>query len=368
MKNNTDITLALFFTYGVSLKEWAEKGLLTREIALYNELAEKINRIYFFTYGDKTDLSYAHLLAKNIIIVPKTHNISNKLYSLLLPIIHRKILKTCDILKTNQMDGAWTAVITKIVFRKKIIVRTGYCWSITLKHLNKRIKYFIARAVENLAYQFADGAIVTSQRDLNYASQKCKITPTLIPNYVETDKFRAIKIKKHKNELCFVGRLSDEKNLDSVILALKNTNITLNLIGDGPAKTRMINLAEANKVNLKLSGIIPHDKLPEILNTFEIFILPSYFEGNPKALLEAMACGLCCIGTNVEGIREIIKNGENGILCETDAESIKTAILNAFENYERIKILGKTARTFVVNNNSLPKTTLKETNLYSSIL
>ena len=53
-----------------------------------------------------------------------------------------------------------------------------------------------------------------------------------------------------------------------------------------------------------------------------VFILPSYYEGHPKVLLEAMSCGLPCIGTNVRGIREDVEHMKTGYLCETDHNSI----------------------------------------------
>jgi glycosyltransferase involved in cell wall biosynthesis len=57
-----------------------------------------------------------------------------------------------------------------------------------------------------------------------------------------------------------------------------------------------------------------------------VFVLPSRFEGNPKALLEAMACGLPVIGTNVQGIRDIIRHQFNGILVDSGVESLAEAI------------------------------------------
>ena len=66
--------------------------------------------------------------------------------------------------------------------------------------------------------------------------------------------------------------------------------------------------------------------MPYVLNQAKVFILPSYYEGHSKALLEAMSCELPCVGSDVVGIKEDIQYMETGYLCETDYKSIANAI------------------------------------------
>lgn len=122
-------TLALFFTAGVSLKTWYDIGSIDREVALYNELSKYFKHIYFFTYGGIEDLKFKSYLAANITIIPKKCISNSLLYSFMIPFIHRRTLKDVDILKTNQMWGSWSAVLTKLIYRKKLVVRTGYMLS-----------------------------------------------------------------------------------------------------------------------------------------------------------------------------------------------------------------------------------------------
>jgi hypothetical protein len=122
-------SLALFFTAGVSLKTWHDIGSIDREVAIYNELSKYFKRIYFFTYGGIEDLKFKSYLAANITIIPKKCISNSLLYSFMIPFIYRKILKDVDILKTNQMWGSWSAVLTKLIYRKKLVVRTGYMLS-----------------------------------------------------------------------------------------------------------------------------------------------------------------------------------------------------------------------------------------------
>ncbi|HHE40732.1 MAG TPA: hypothetical protein ENL10_04445, partial [Candidatus Cloacimonetes bacterium] len=81
-------TLVLVLTAGMSLDAWHKGGMLTREIAIYNELARNLDKIYFLSYGDETELRYKELLADNIEILFDKHGIGTLLYSFLAPFIH----------------------------------------------------------------------------------------------------------------------------------------------------------------------------------------------------------------------------------------------------------------------------------------
>ena len=114
-------------------------------------------------------------------------------------------------------------------------------------------------------------------------------------------------------------------------------------------------------------GNIPNRELPKILNQHEVFVLPSLWEGMPKTLLEAMACGLPVIGTRIDGTKEVIEHGKNGILCETDSNSIREAIINVMENEKLKQKLGENARRTIVENYSLPNLAEKELKLMGEL-
>ena len=80
----------------------------------------------------------------------------------------------------------------------------------------------------------------------------------------------------------------------------------------------------------------------------------SLFEGHPKALIEAMSCGLPVIGSNVPGIQDIIGHKKNGYLCETSVESIQSAIQFVLSNDTLKTNIAKNARQFVEDNYALP--------------
>ena len=72
--------------------------------------------------------------------------------------------------------------------------------------------------------------------------------------------------------------------------------------------------------NVKIPGRKPNNKIPKILNKYSVYVICSKIEGNVKTLLEAMACELICIGSNVEGINNIISNKKNYFLVNNSKE------------------------------------------------
>jgi glycosyltransferase involved in cell wall biosynthesis len=364
-----DKTLAIFFTAGVSLKTWHDIGMIDREVAIYNKLSKHFRQIYFFTYGGNDDLKFQHYLADNITIIPSRYVSNFLLYSLLLPFIHRRILKNIDILKTNQMLGSWSAFMAKLLYRKKLAVRTGYTWSILYSKENpKSRKILVVKNIEKLIYRTCDAAITSSEGDFSYVDHnyhpRCH---TLIRNYVETEVFKPLDRTKQKGSICYIGRLQGIKNLTALLEALKGLPYTLDIIGSGQQEEELKRFAINSKVKANFLGNIPNHELPEILSAHELFVLPSLLEGMPKTLLEAMACGLPVIGTNVEGIKEVIKHGENGILCDTDSGSIRKAITSVMEDEGLRKKLGKNARRTIEKGFSLEKLVEKELELYANL-
>jgi glycosyltransferase involved in cell wall biosynthesis len=371
MTNLKDKKLALFFTKGISLKIWQKIGILDREIKPYKELAKNFKEIYFFTYGNKEDFEFQNILPENIKIVPKKWNLSSNFYSLFLPFFYRKKLKNIDILKTNQMNGAWTAVLTKWLYRKKLVVRCGYELLNSLEKADEPLwKKLIIELLEKIVYKSADKNILTSQKDSKFIENKFRIPSSkieVIPNYIDVNLFKPLNIPKEKNGVIFVGRLEKVKNLINLIKATSNFSKKLILIGSGSLREKIENTALKEKTNIEFKNNIPNNRLPEELNKSEIFVLPSLREGFPKALLEAMSCGLPCIGTNVKGIREIIKHKENGYLCETDANSIRKAILEVLNNINLQKKIGQNARKTILENFNLEKILDKEIKIYETL-
>ena len=125
------MNVILFFTYDISLKTWLKTGLLERELRFFNKLIDNGVNLTLVTYGDASDLSIIDNQSISILPVyslykkPK-NRVYRYLKSLFIPIYIRREIKNSDLIKTNQLMGSWVAIISKIFFRKKLIIRTGY--------------------------------------------------------------------------------------------------------------------------------------------------------------------------------------------------------------------------------------------------
>ena len=338
--------LALFFTRNISLKFWVDTGLFDREKQLYEEHLRRghFRKVYWLTYGTDdakiaSELKTAGRLHPDIMVLPMARFFSGKwgclLYSFLMPLLHRRWLKSANIFKTNQMDGSWSAVISKWLYHKPLVVRTGYTASLFAeKRADTKSKRNYEKA-ERFAYRHADIGIVTSRWDKQYICSKYHISPERIEvlhNCINTAIFCPTDCEKYADRIIFVGRLQPQKNLFNLVEAVSDNNLILDIYGNGELHDEL--LAQAKKLNAKVNfmGVIDNDQLPEVLNRYRYYILPSFYEGMPKTLLEAMACGLVCIGTDVNGINEVIEDGVSGYLAHrTDAESVSKAIKKAMQ-------------------------------------
>lgn len=374
--------LALFFTRGVSLEKWLDTGLFDREKVTYEEHLKRghLRTVYWFTYGHRdaklaNQLQAESRLHPSIKVIPMPRCFVDRfgifVYSFALPLLQRRYLKGANILKTNQMDGSWSAVISKCLYCKPLVVRTGYTLSFLAKRLKKRrARIVIYKLIERLAYKHATCAVVTSKKDKRYISDIYRYPEkdiVIIPNFIDTALFKPQKVEKYPDRIVFVGRLTEQKNLFNLISAIAKTDLILDIYGKGNLTEAFENHARKQGARVDFMGIVPNNELPNILTRYNYYILPSYFEGMPKTLLEAMACGLAVIGTNVDGIREIIRNKENGMLCETDAYSIGQTIKIVMQDKNLCQRLGINARKYIIGCCNLNRILDKEYCLYKEL-
>jgi glycosyltransferase involved in cell wall biosynthesis len=129
----------------------------------------------------------------------------------------------------------------------------------------------------------------------------------------------------------------------------------LKLVGDGPDRAELEAEAARRGVALEMLPWVPNDHLPQLYRGCRVFAIVSVREGNPKSLLEAMACGCACVGVDVPGIRNLIREGSTGMLCAAAPDAVAAAIRTLILDPALCNRLGMAAREQVIRENSLSR-------------
>ena len=360
------MNLGLILAIGESLKDFESKGQLKR-LLNYNvrKYSKSFDKVFIFSYANETFKT-----DNKVFLIPNKSNMHRYFYALFMPIIHRKLFIECDILRGLQLTGGIPAAVSKVLLGKKYVINYGYDYVNFAKIEKKPIQSYLFKILTKPLLKFSDAVIITShsiKRDVVGIISPAKVH--YIPNGVDTNIFRPPKTNYTRTlKIVFMGRLEEQKNLKNLIKAVSETKKAINLefYGKGSQKKELLNLATKLGVNLSIHDPVEYEKVPITLASCDIFALPSLAEGNPKILLEAMACERAVIGANVDGIDELIKNGHTGILTDTDYRSIAEAI-NKLSSIKLRNKLGQNARKFIMKNFNIDQTLKKEIGLLKTI-
>jgi glycosyltransferase involved in cell wall biosynthesis len=180
----------------------------------------------------------------------------------------------------------------------------------------------------------------------------------IVPNGVDPAKFRPPNERPVTDKILFVGRLVRNKGPQDFLSALpsvfdRNDDVEAELVGTGPMREQLVSMADeldiAERVHFR--GRVPD--VAEVMRGSTIFCRPSYSEGMPLTLLEAMATGVPPVVTPVAGVPEVVDDSENGLLVpEGDTEALATALRKLCDHPEQRLALGSAAREYVRHNHN----------------
>jgi len=327
----------LLFTYGGKLEAWEESGLLDRELAYYEWMfAAGLQDVCLMTYG------YGNIQQKideRFIVLPKKWVKHELIYSFVAPFAQWKAFRQCDVMKTNQSQGAWVGWLVKLLMpRKKLIVRCGWVRTEEMMRRDEGRSGLNLRwhqMVELLAFALADMIIVVSEIDQDYIVSHYNITKekiTIIPNSIDTRKYHfntKIQIYKNKKRILLIGRLVEMKNFQSVLKAVDKMEEISEVViaGSGPYRETLEEIASNISTPVTFLSAIRNAQISEQLVRSDILVLPQYYaSGMPKVLLEAMAAGVPVICSDIPTHRYLIEDGVNGVLCGVSVPSIQNSI------------------------------------------
>ena len=218
----------------------------------------------------------------------------------------------------------------------------------------------------------------------------------LIPNGIDTELFKPMeknealaealglggKKKEERVEsgewrvVGFVGELREKKGLKTLLNAYaqvsKKQAATLLIVGEvrqGDDRNLLEEFQSANpQLPITITGHIPHKDLPSYYSLMDVFVHPSLRDGMPNAVLEAMACGKTVIATPVGGVKEVLRDGVNGLLVKVnDAEGLAEKIAEALSQPDKRNQLGRSAREAILLQYTPEKELQANLNVYENL-
>jgi len=170
----------------------------------------------------------------------------------------------------------------------------------------------------------------------------------------------------------FIGRLVHQKGVKYLLKAcggIDYKNWQLLIVGDGPEKDQLMAFSKKQNIENKIIFSGERSDIPSILSIFDIFVLPSLFEGFPLSILEAMAVRLPIVATNINGIPEAIQHKNNGYLISPqDNQELASVLDYLLKNpYER-KRIAKNARETYLKHFTLKKMMTNTEKFYHSLI
>jgi glycosyltransferase involved in cell wall biosynthesis len=167
-----------------------------------------------------------------------------------------------------------------------------------------------------------------------------------------------------------IGRMEHQKGFDTLIRALAAIDeAALVLLGDGSERSRLQGLARSLGLSERIVWLGWTQNPRGYLSSFDVFALPSRFEGFPLALLEAMLAGSAVVATDVGSVREAVQDGESGLLIPPDdPAALANAIQRLLGDGELRRKLGENGRGFVLSRFTADHMTSAFESLYRELL
>ena len=258
-----------------------------------------------------------------------------------------------------------TPTTTKIVVSERCVDSWKSDWQLSLdRHQIPRMHAMTANS--NSVADFYSGIGVP--RDLI----------TVIPNaqsitesrYSRQQSREILGLKNEHRVLGFVGRLAPQKRLHDVIWAFQLLhqlvdNARLVLVGSGPERDTLSELARSFGCRDRIVFAGHREDASSLMTAFDAFVLGSDFEGMSNSLMEAMSMGLPCIASDIPPNRELITDGETGILFPVgkapDLAKLSARVLTDVDLANR---LGQAARHHIANNYKVEQMVTAHESLY----
>ncbi len=325
-------------------------GVIATELAKL--LAEKGYEIHFITSNIPFRLKriypniYYHEVEMNHYPVFQYPPYDLALANKMAEVINREKI---DILHVHYaMPHAICAILAKEMVEHDVkIVTTLHGTDITVLGVDPSLKNMIRFGIERSDRVTAvSESLVNQTRDMLNVDRDMDV----IYNFVDEREYRQREEANHLREeygiqsdekvIIHISNFRQVKRVQDVIYSFERiaeeVNAKLLLVGDGPEYSTVCQLVSELGLRERVIFLGKQENVSELLSISDLKLLLSSKESFGLVLLEAMACGVPCIGTNIGGIPEVIQNGESGYICELgDIDDISTKSVELLTNLEK---------------------------------
>lgn len=352
--------LGLLPALGSGLVELRRSGQDSRLIDGYlTPYARAFDRVWYFSYLPEALADYTddtRLLSSVRLLAPR-RSWPRLLRALVLPLAHGAAFRRCGVLRVFQITGVIPALIARALWGIPYVVTYGFWYArLSRPGLSRPAK----RLLEWVGLRLAAGVIVPTEDLRAHATSLASPERVhLIPNGVDTSRFTPADRRPGRvRRILYVGRLEAEKNLATLMTAAAKLAgrfpLNLTFVGSGSLQSELRAQAEALGVITEFTGVVNYRQLPERYRDADVFVLPSFTEGHPKVLIEAMASGLPCVASDCSGNRALIRDGETGLLFDPRSpEALAATLERVLGDASLASALGGWARDAIVREYDL---------------
>ena len=373
------LRLAYVLNHGDSLRRWDEAGLLRAQSALARAFQARGLQVSLISFGGREERDYQSQLP-GIQILSNWLGLPPRRYARRLHQLHAPQLLQCDIVETADSAAVVPALRIAWAWQIPLVYRFTFILSKLRRSTSPKDAALIAD-FENMerrgmaAARLVIGPTRQTIADMLALCPHSKADTTVLPSTVDTDKFRPMTADK-RFDMIYVGRLTKVKNLSALLEAVERLGLTIAVIGGelphrqgGAFDEEAALKARFGDLDGRIAwlGRMKQGELPRYYNLARAFVLCSHSEGSPRALFEAMACGLPVICTDVPEMKYVINHKINGYLCGTDSDSIASAIQTVLAQPDLMRTLGENARQYAVERFSLPMLAQREFELLCGV-
>jgi glycosyltransferase involved in cell wall biosynthesis len=222
---------------------------------------------------------------------------------------------------------------------------------IGIKTRKSPVTWRIYNIIERITIKRMDRLIAVNSSTKEYYLKKRRSLEdriSVIPVAIDNKMFKPMSTNKIRKKfgfneddkiILYIGRFSVEKGLDLLLGAFKELKAEiprakLVMVGKGPEESKIRNTSKIQNIkDISILKPVKHDKIPEIINCADVLTLCSMYEGMPTVVLEAMACGVPVVSTNVGDVKKVVIDGMTGqLIRKRNPEGVKDAILKVLNN------------------------------------